>query len=65
MAMCSLDAAPPQLKERLDEQANLLNVPRVGSERNTAFPFMQMNIVSTQPAGQSGKIDRLVFKVTC
>ncbi|PIL25515.1 hypothetical protein GSI_12426 [Ganoderma sinense ZZ0214-1] len=64
VAMWSLDAAPPQLKERLDEQANLLNVPRVGCERNTAFPFMQMNIVSTQPAGQAGtKIKRELGKV--
>ncbi|PIL32162.1 hypothetical protein GSI_05407 [Ganoderma sinense ZZ0214-1] len=55
VAMCSLDAAPPQLKEQLDEQANLLNVSRVGSEHNMAFPFMQINIVSTQPAGQAGK----------
>ncbi|PIL32686.1 hypothetical protein GSI_05391 [Ganoderma sinense ZZ0214-1] len=64
VAMWSLDAAPPQLKECLDEQANLLNVPRVRCERNTAFPFMQMNIVSTQPAGQAGtKIKRELGKV--
>ena len=52
--MCSLAAAPIQMKERLDEQANLLNMPRVGSEQNSAFPFMQLNIVSTQPAGHAG-----------
>ncbi|KAI1783259.1 hypothetical protein LXA43DRAFT_1067802 [Ganoderma leucocontextum] len=46
VAMCSLDVAPPQIKEHLDEQANLLNVPSVGSTRNTAFPFMQMNLMT-------------------
>ncbi|PIL29419.1 hypothetical protein GSI_09471 [Ganoderma sinense ZZ0214-1] len=54
VAMCSLDVAPPEFKEHLDEQASLLNVPAVGSSRNTTFLFMQMNIVSTQPAGQAG-----------
>ena len=52
--MCTLDSAPASLKEHLDDQANLLNVPSVGVARNTAFPSMQMNIVSTQPAGQAG-----------
>ncbi|KAI1782626.1 hypothetical protein LXA43DRAFT_1103646 [Ganoderma leucocontextum] len=55
VVMCSLNVAPPQIKEHLDKQANLLNVPSVGSTRNTAFPFMQINLVSTQPAGQESK----------
>ncbi|PIL25067.1 hypothetical protein GSI_12956 [Ganoderma sinense ZZ0214-1] len=55
VTMCSLDATPPQMREHLDDQANLLNIPAVGSEHNTTFPFMQMNVVSTQPCGQGSK----------
>ncbi|KAM5530472.1 hypothetical protein V8D89_015856 [Ganoderma adspersum] len=53
--MCALDAAPPELRQAADLQADLLNIAPVGNTRNTAFPFMQMNVVSTQPAGKGGK----------
>ncbi|KAM5530012.1 hypothetical protein V8D89_016323 [Ganoderma adspersum] len=44
VAMCTLDSTPASLKDHLDNQANLLNVPSIGVVRNTAFPTMQMNI---------------------
>ncbi|KAM5544119.1 hypothetical protein V8D89_002305 [Ganoderma adspersum] len=52
VGMCTLDAAPPELRQAADLQADLLNIALVGNARNTAFPFMQMNVVSTQPTGK-------------
>ncbi|KAM5537732.1 hypothetical protein V8D89_008603 [Ganoderma adspersum] len=52
VGMCTLDAAPPELRQAANLQADLLNIAPVRNMRNTAFLFMQMNVVSTQPAGK-------------
>ncbi|KAM5531327.1 hypothetical protein V8D89_015007 [Ganoderma adspersum] len=44
VGMCTLDTAPPELRQAADLQADLLNIALVKNMRNMAFPFMQMNM---------------------
>lgn len=44
--MKGLSKGPLGLLERLERQAELKNVPRVGSHENPYFPAMQLNVAN-------------------
>ncbi|KAF6759706.1 hypothetical protein DFP72DRAFT_806004 [Ephemerocybe angulata] len=48
--MAGLSDGPEGLKEMVDTRAEYLNIPRVGSDCNTAFPSFQLNIASAVDA---------------
>ncbi len=50
LAMTALEAGPRYISETLEEQADAVNVPRIGCARNGAFPTFQLNIASTKEA---------------
>lgn len=50
--MAGLDGGPEGLKKLLTDRAEYLNIPRVGTDENVAFPTMQLNIAAAVDADQ-------------
>jgi len=47
-AMTALKKGPPGLYETLRDEAELTNLPRIGSDENIAHPSMQLNVASAE-----------------
>lgn len=48
--MAGLDRGPKGLKELLEDRAEYLNVPRVGTQHNSALPTFQLNVAAAADA---------------
>ena len=62
--MASLRAGPGETVHALEEQAKVINAPRLGVADNFAFPTMQLNIACNQGGGDTGKHDVTRFPST-
>jgi hypothetical protein len=49
-AMAALRQGPADLVENLESHAELIDMPRIGTDDNFAFPNMQLNISPASPA---------------
>jgi hypothetical protein len=49
-AMAALRQGPVDLVENLERHAELIDMPRIGTDDNFAFPNMQLNISPASPA---------------
>ena len=50
-AMAALREGPEDLIENLERHADLIDLPRIGTNDNFAFPNMQLNIAPASAAG--------------
>lgn len=62
--MTGLRQGPQDLVENLERHADLINLPRIGSSDNFAFPNMQLNISPATAAG-SGKRKARSYTMLC
>ncbi len=53
LAMTALQAGPTYISETLEQQADAVNLPRIGCVKNCAFPTVQLNIASTKEASEN------------
>ena len=53
--MTALRDGPDSLLDALERQANVLNLPRVGTDDNFAFPTMQVNLSATKHADTNAR----------
>jgi hypothetical protein len=49
--MTALRHGPKDLVENLERHAELIDLPRIGTDDNFAMPNMQLNIAPASPAG--------------
>ncbi len=49
MAMKSLEAGPSEILEHISINADLINVPTMGTDLNIAYTTAQLNIAPAQP----------------
>ena len=55
VAMTALPQGPPDFLRNLEMHAELIDLPRIGTDDNFAYPNMQLNISPVAPMG-SGKL---------
>ena len=53
--MTALRDGPDSLLDALERQADVLNLPRVGTDDNFAFPTMQVNLSATKHADTNAR----------
>lgn len=59
MAMQNIRKGPPELYETLKMQAELTNLPRIGTDDNVAHPNFQLNMLSAKEGVQSTALEMI------
>ena len=48
----SLDFLPPDMTDPIKMQANMMNIPTIGSDKNYVWHLMQVNVSPTKAFGE-------------